>query len=924
MKRIISFFIISCFAFNSFAQSDKEFKKMFAEAWSYFLYEDYEIALPIYLDMADKGYMNANIDYAMGMCYLFGDFENKNEKAVQYLKSATENVTADYKEGNYKINQAPQEAFYYLGRAYKINYQFDLAIDSYEKYKTFLGVDEIFALEMVDLQLEHCNNAKEIMKKPVSYTKTNLGEEINNEDDNYNGFYSGDGTTMFFTTRMEIYDREYDETNIFDFVYMALKDDYGGWTSPKDITRNIGSDGFSSATHTNTDASRILFFTDDWGVGNIYESKKDGRRWNPIEKIKKPISSKDNEMHACFGENENIMYFTSTRADGLGGSDIYVSFQDADGKWGEPINLGSNINTPYNEETPFLLPDGKTMYFSSEGHYSMGGLDIFVTTKQDNGQWSVPRNIGYPINTSDDDMFYYPYENGKKALYSMNSPEGYGKRDIYDIEIIALPDFEEEPLIVEETTPDPVIEQDSITYIAQDEGVTTQKDNTSFITYGGDLYEKTDSTEITETETYTEPIVETTPVVEQAVAKTVQIKGRLSLQDNKDINSSFSINLYDNLSNDFISTIQPEYASGSYSYTADPGNYRLTFGGTGYESVTKYVEIPEDYASNDIMVNVSLIPLEVSKGEYFVSKSVFFDYNDHNLNRNTKIEIEKLHNVMNQNPSLYIEVTGHTDSRGDDEYNQQLSVKRARSVINYLSNKGISSQRFVAKGLGESAIIAVNENPDGSDNPEGRKFNRRVDIKILKGGDNVVLRDPDVPSYLASQSAVHYTIFLAQTEKELPPSYFNKYPNEAINNVWVFPTEGGFMYTVGQYKNKADAVHLLNKALDVGFPEAEIIDSEEFAKQRVTGTAEYREERKREAIEMKSGDFTIQIMALRHPVDISYFKNLEGVQMHTGSDNIYRYYFGKFKGIEAAKSELEKLVDIGYADAFVMKMKNFQ
>lgn len=922
MKKILSFFIASFIIVNIHAQSDKEFKQMFSDAWTFFLYENYKAALPIYLDMVDKGFSNANIDYTIGMCYVFGEFENKS-KAIPYLERASQSTSASYKEGNYKENNAPQEAFYYLGRAYKINYQFDKAIEAYNKYKSFLAVNEIFALEMVDLQLQQCENAKAIMQKPVNFTKKNLGKDFNTEDDNFNAVYSGDGNTMAFTTRMEIYDREYDETNVFDFIYLAVKDEYGGWTSPKDITRKIGSEGFSASAHLNTVGSRLLMFRDDWGVGNIYETYKDGRAWVEMEKLKKPISTGDNEMHACYGENESIIYFTSNRSGGLGGSDIYVTFKDAKGKWGDPINLGSNINTPFNEDTPFLLPDGKTLFFSSEGHYSMGGLDVFVTTKQDNGQWSVPRNIGYPLNTPDDDLFYFPFDNGTKALYAMRDPEGFGKRDIYEIELLDLPFVPSDELDFLAKDNIDTSQDEPKVILPDNTGIITQKDNASFVLYEGEFSEEENQTK--DTIQVEEPVTEfTTPAVEEVVEKTVAIKGRFSLNDNKDIDNRFNIKLFNNETNSFLSNIQPDYTNGSFNYTVNPGKYKITFEGPGYESATKFVVIPEDYSSNDIMVNVSLLPFEVSSGDYYVSKSVFFDYNDYNLTREAKIEIEKLHQVMKDNPSLFVEVSGHTDSRGTPDYNKQLSVMRARSVIDYLSNKGISAQRFIAKGLGDTELLAVNENPDGSDNPEGRKYNRRVDIKIIKGGDNVVLEDVNVPENLLYKTPVYYTIWLAETEKELPPSYFSKYPNEAINNVWVFPTESGYMYTVGQYKNKGDAVNLLNKALDVGFPDAKIIDSEEFGKQKVTGTAEYKTEKKQEAKEMKSGEYTIQIMALRHPVDLSYFKNLNGVQKFVGADEIHRYYYGKYKGVEAAKNELARLIELGYADAFIMKMKNFE
>jgi hypothetical protein len=270
---------------------------------------------------------------------------------------------------------------------------------------------------------------------------------------------------------------------------------------------------------------------------------------------------------------------------------------------------------------------------------------------------------------------------------------------------------------------------------------------------------------------------------------------------------------------------------------------------------------------------------------------------------------------MDKNPSFYVEVDGNTDALGTDEYNQALSIQRARQVVDYMRKKGITENRFVTKGLGKSNFIAINQNPDGSDNPEGRKLNRRVDIKIINsGGANVTVENIYVPDELRYKDQLTYTIWLMETDKPLAPSYFSK-SGETISNVWMFPTENnGYLYTVGLFHHQAEALTLMNKVVDAGFPDARVITSLEYNQLVQKGSNFY----KSKMNEADKGTFTIQLFALKKPLENPSYKGLKDVEVIQGKDGYYRYVWGEFLGKTSAKQALEDVIAKGFYDAFVV------
>ena len=210
-----------------------------------------------------------------------------------------------------------------------------------------------------------------------------------------------------------------------------------GWSFPRILMEELNVDEDAYPTAMNYNGDELIIYRSDNFIGDLYTSKLVDGFWTPLIRMNDNINTKYWESHACFSFTGDTLYFTSNRKDGYGGLDIYYSIRTEEGEWDVPVNLGPTINTRYNEETPFITKDGKTLYFSSYGHYNMGGYDVFYSTKLEDGEWAVPINAGYPINTTDDDVFFVPVRNGTFAYFPRLFEEGYGLTDIYLYEIFS-------------------------------------------------------------------------------------------------------------------------------------------------------------------------------------------------------------------------------------------------------------------------------------------------------------------------------------------------------------------------------------------------------------------------------------------------------------------------------------------------------
>jgi hypothetical protein len=429
MKKIIFILLLIGLTINMFPQNNAydigffkgNYKKIFTEAESYFLYGDYSEALYLYRLIRKEFPDHEGIDYRIGQCLL--EIPYNKEESIKYLLRAKSNVIPQCEEVNLKNSCVPVDLHYYLGDAYRINVQLDKAIISYKEFKKLCdpGIHDV---KLVEAQIKACNNAKKLMSNPVNIKETNIGKKINDENANIRPVVSGNDSVLVFVSRLKFYDA----------VYFSRKIN-GKWSSPKNIIPQLAVDDKTYPSCLSYDGKELFLYRNIEFNGDIYYSKYEQGRWSEIVKLNRNINTKFWESHACISKDGNTLYFTSNREGGYGGLDIYKSSKNEDGEWGEPENLGNTINTDTDEQTPFITTNGNKLYFSSYGHFNMGGHDIFVSELK-GSSWSKPKNLGYPINTTDDDLFFLPVDNGNAAYISKyNKSDGAGKEDIYLIKL---------------------------------------------------------------------------------------------------------------------------------------------------------------------------------------------------------------------------------------------------------------------------------------------------------------------------------------------------------------------------------------------------------------------------------------------------------------------------------------------------------
>lgn len=784
-------------------------RELFMDAEYFLMSEEHSEALPLYQQLLLMDQENANVQYRIGQCYL--NMPGQETRAIPYLEYAVQYLNDNYSEGSFRETKAPPEALFMLGQAYHINNEFNKAIHYYLNYREIIDVRRVDAIDYVNKQIECCEIAQQLMNQPASIEMTNLGERINTGSDNYKAVISGDGNTMVYMTSEAFYKSLYESRKV-----------NGEWTAPRNITPEVGSDGQFYCTSLSHDGKELYLVLEDLFNPDIYRSVKEEGRWTRAQPLEEPVNSKYWESHAFISSDGNSLYFTSNRKGGYGQLDIYRSTRTGELQWSEPVNLGPTINTQYNEETPFLTNDEQNIYFSSQGHYCMGGYDIFYSSLNPDGEWNYPINIGYPINTTGDDLFYCPYREGNMALVSRLFTDGIGGRDIYRVEIFS----EENP-------------------------------------------------------------------------RKLAIEGTISLGDLKDLPENLYVYLTDPEQGDTLARIRPDREKGTYSHEVIAGNYQLSFRGSGYQTANERISIPADYTRSSITVDVELVPEAVGSGEYVLIKSILFGFDSYALDREDRIELERLAGILRDYPNLLLEIEGHTDAIGPAQYNIRLSRNRAQQVIQYLTGTGLSRERFVAKAAGESRHIAINRNADGSDNPEGRRLNRRVELRILNPEEGVqITQEINVPEHLRPEKNRRYFILVGKQSGKMSADERETLEETLDYALKEIPTTEGYYYLQGEFLSKQNAIENLNRIIDLGHREARIIDNYDrdvIERNRIMATAPEKEV------------FTVQVMALRNPVSLDYFEDLEDVEEHYGRDGYYRYATGEFETLENATDYAEEL-----------------
>lgn len=616
---------------------------------------------------------NAELEYHIGVCYI---------STVNRLKSIP------HLEAAYELNPTiSSEILFLLATAYQLNMDFDNAYKYYSKYKSTLKEKElekgkvakvvanlyrdvkVRQLDQYDdviieglgktilKRMAECREAKKLIDNPVDVKIVNIGANVNSPYPDYAPVISADESVMYFTSRRPGStggQTDLFEGKFYEDVYVSLR--IGDlWLKPENIGSPINDPVHNSAIGLSADGQNMfLYHVDEKNGGDIYESHLDGDKWTKPTALQKGINTEYYELSATLSADRRTLYFVSDRPIGIGGTDIYRCNRLPGDIWSEPENLGRTINTEFDEDGVFFHPNGKTLYFSSKGHKGMGGYDIYKTELDERGRFSRPENLGYPINTPDNDIYFVLGASGEKGYYSSVRTDGEGETDIYAIEFPVEKKEEKLTLLT---------------------GIVVDADTK-------------------------EPLEAT--IIMEDIGK-----------------------------NEVVGEIVSNKKTGKYLIALPFGrNYGISVNKEGYLFHSENFNIPASETFQKVEKNIELKKLKA--GSKIVLNNVFFDFNKATLDSTSEAELERLYDLMNDNPKLKVELSGHTDNKGSREYNQKLSEQRAQSVVDYLLNKGIDKKRLVAKGYGPDKPVAPNTNEDGSDNELGRAQNRRTEFEILE------------------------------------------------------------------------------------------------------------------------------------------------------------------------------------------------
>ena len=385
------------------------------DANEHFKFGNYIDALVVYKKLIEKDPKNPDYPYKAGLCVLFT--ERDKTDAVKYLESAVE-------------RKSDPDANFYLGKAYHYNLKFNEALDAFNKY---IVEGQGTKIHEVDRQMEMVKNAQKLIQDPIDVTFDNAGDKINSEYPDYYPFVTPNESFIVFTSRKKSGTKEFDGYYPSAIYYSPVIN--GQFMAIKKGNSMINSTYDDQAVGLSYNADKLyIYFDDIKNKGDIYEANMKDFKFKKKVKMGDNVNSKGFESSATISADGNTLFFASHREGGLGGKDIYMTRKLPNGEWALPQNLGENINTKYDENFPNLFYDGTTLYFSSKGHNSMGGYDYFKSTwNPETNKWSKAENIGYPLNTTRDDICISFTEDKRHAYISAWRKDSKGFQDIYKV-----------------------------------------------------------------------------------------------------------------------------------------------------------------------------------------------------------------------------------------------------------------------------------------------------------------------------------------------------------------------------------------------------------------------------------------------------------------------------------------------------------
>ena len=633
----------------------------------YFNQRAFEEAKSYYVQAAELDPNNVKANYMAGKVYL--ETTNKDQATNYFLK--VYELDPDYRF----------DMLYLIGQGYQLSLDFESALEYYQLYKAKLQKDQNYVgpdripVEMVDRRIYECNNGIIFITYPEGYSIVNIGSKVNSEWHDFAPVVNEDETMLIFTTRRKAGNLNQDvHTDNFPFedIFISTRGD-SSWNAATNIGDVINTPFHDSNIALSADGRQLYLYKDiEDGTSDIYVSDlKPDSVWSTPRSLGPNINSEFSEKSLSVSNDGRIVFFSSDRPGGQGELDLYYSLKNNQGRWGPAVNLGSEINTEYDEDSPFIDYDGKTLYFSSRGGMGMGGYDIFKAEYDStSGSWTNIVNLGYPINTPDDDIYFVGTKGGKRGYYASVRDNGMGYTDIYVVSVPYVDINTKERLGPKNYLRRSVEDQSGLKAVSLNISVNDYDDNTPL---DASLQLRRISDNVVFNVTRTAP-------------------GKYSIQ-----------------------VTHPQEAE-----------YMLSMEKDGYLFKNVNITLPASNSAPQLITR-SFELNKLRTGLSSILRNIYFDFDKFSLKQESFVELNKLEGMLLDNPNMRIEIAGHTDYIGTDEYNRQLSVKRATAVVNFLINKGIAPTRLETQGYGKTRPIASND-----DEIDGRELNRRVEFKILR------------------------------------------------------------------------------------------------------------------------------------------------------------------------------------------------
>lgn len=690
----------------SASESKIKIKKTLRKARKHYSKGSYEKSIVLYDQLVVHDSSNFQFNYEAGLAYYSKD--NLKTKCIPYFERAVK-VSKENEIG---------DVYFYLGRAYHINGQYQQSIKNYNLYLKMIQTKGTFLNEktekelinQVKRQIEMCQNALastptgdfKLEEQTVTESSISpLGKEVNSEYDDYSPLLNQDNNLLYFTSRRPVNGSKKDwDEKYFESIFLARKNE-SDWQQAEALS--INENNRHTATQSLSTDGNTIYVYKSAKRGSIFVSETDAKGQTSEPKLLdeyKAINSKNRETsihYAIFGKT---LYVVSDRPGGYGGRDIYSTERDANGNWSPLKNLGPEINTPYDEDAPFIAENGTVIYFSSNGHNSIGGFDIFYS-KLENDKWGVAKNLGLPVNSPADDIYFIIDKSGKTAYFSSNRVHD---NQLTDFNIYSI---KTECQISEEIIIAGLINDPTVKILLSNP--TDPRFNSTVLVESDGTYEL----KVPANNTYRLTFVkEGVPRLSSDFTITQPCKNEIYYQfiDYTTNNTATESKFQYEVKNVFLPLTQL-YNSQDRKAILDTVN-----------KSNKYYSEDFVFSTIPVLVNTKTGDGQTNTSTKF--NNVLFDFDRSEVKSEYHKTLETLIEYLKQNPKAKINLSGYTDALGDDSYNERLALRRAKAVQSYLTKNGISSSRITSKTFGEKNPVQDNETP------EGRSQNRRVEITV--------------------------------------------------------------------------------------------------------------------------------------------------------------------------------------------------